>query len=311
MKNKSLFLPKNHKNHSSKVDDFFIFVIPIIQLKMKKYTLFLLILLFSNFALAQKNEKIKGSKIVTVEQKEIGDFEALEVTDNVEVYLDKGEKCELKIEADDNLHEIINIDLSLNTVRISTSKNVANFKKLIVRVTYTNDLKMVTAKNDAVINAIQEILLNEITFKSYDNSKLNLNVNSKNFILQSDNNSKTELNLKSEKATIEISKNATLKALIASTDLKCDLYQKSKANLEGDVTNAVIRLDNNAEFTGNNLFITNAELTTESYSKASVNINSNISIDASGNSEIQLYGDQKIEMKRFIDNATLGKKPTK
>ncbi len=311
MKNKSLFLPKNHKNHSSKVDDFFIFVIPIIQLKMKKYTLFLLILLFSNFALAQKNEKIKGSKIVTVEQKEIGDFEALEVTDNVEVYLDKGEKCELKIEADDNLHEIINIDLSLNTVRISTSKNVANFKKLIVRVTYTNDLKMVTAKNDAVINAIQEILLNEITFKSYDNSKLNLNVNSKNFILQSDNNSKTELNLKSEKATIEVSKNATLKALITSADLKCDLYQKSKSNLEGDVTNAVIRLDNNAEFTGNNLFITNAELTAESYSKASVNINSNISIDASGNSEIQLYGDQKIEMKRFIDNATLGKKPTK
>ncbi len=311
MKNKSLFLPKNHKNHSSKVDDFFIFVIPIIQLKMKKYTLFLLILLFSNLALAQKNEKIKGSKIVTVEQKEIGDFEALEVTDNVEVYLDKGEKCELKIEADDNLHEIINIDLSLNTVRISTSKNVANFKKLIVRVTYTNDLKMVTAKNDAVINAIQEILLNEITFKSYDNSKLNLNVNSKNFILQSDNNSKTELNLKSEKATIEVSKNATLKALITSADLKCDLYQKSKSNLEGDVTNAVIRLDNNAEFTGNNLFITNAELTTESYSKASVNINSNISIDASGNSEIQLYGDQKIEMKRFIDNATLGKKPTK
>ncbi len=311
MKNKSLFLPKNHKNHSSKVDDFFIFVIPIIQLKMKKYTLFLLILLFSNFALAQKNEKIKGSKIVTVEQKEIGDFEALEVTDNVEVYLDKGEKCELKIEADDNLHEIINIDLSLNTVRISTSKNVANFKKLIVRVTYTNDLKMVTAKNDAVINAIQEILLNEITFKSYDNSKLNLNVNSKNFILQSDNNSKTELNLKSEKATIEVSKNATLKALITSADLKCDLYQKSKSNLEGDVTNAVIRLDNNAEFTGNNLFITNAELTTESYSKASVNVNSNISIDASGNSEIQLFGDQKIEMKRFIDNASLSKKPTK
>jgi hypothetical protein len=311
MKNKSLFLPKNHKNHSSKVDDFFIFVIPIIQLKMKKYTLFLLILLFSNFALAQKNEKIKGSKIVTVEQKEIGDFEALEVTDNVEVYLDKGEKCELKIEADDNLHEIINIDLSLNTVRISTSKNVANFKKLIVRVTYTNDLKMVTAKNDAVINAIQEILLNEITFKSYDNSKLNLNVNSKNFILQSDNNSKTELNLKSEKATIEVSKNATLKALITSADLKCDLYQKSKSNLEGDVTNAVIRLDNNAEFTGNNLFITNAELTAESYSKASVNVNSNISIDASGNSEIQLFGDQKIEMKRFIDNASLSKKPTK
>jgi hypothetical protein len=36
-----------------------------------------------------------------------------------------------------------------------------------------------------------------------------------------------------------------------------------------------------------------------------------MSIDASGNSEIQIYGDQKMEMKRFVDSATLVKKPTK
>lgn len=276
---------------------------------MKKHYILFLFLFVSCLAFAQKNEKIKGSKIVTTKQKEIGSFEAIEVTHNIEVFLEKGEKSELKIEADDNLHEIIIINLSLNTLRIYTAKKVANFKKLIVRVTYTDDLKMATAKNEAVINAIQEIQLNEIMFKSYDNSKLNLNVNSKNFSLQSDNNSKTELNLKSEKATIQLSKNATLKALITSTDIKCDLYQKSKANIEGDVTNAIIRLDNNAEFIGNNLAISNAELVVESHSKASVNINSTISIDASGNSKIQLFGNQKIEIKQFIDHATLEKKP--
>ncbi|WP_291102977.1 MULTISPECIES: GIN domain-containing protein [unclassified Flavobacterium] len=278
---------------------------------MKKHTSILLLLLVSTFALAQKNEKIKGSKTVTIEQKEIGNFDSLEVGGNLEVYLDRGEKSEMKIEADDNLHNIITIDLSENTLRINTSKSAVNYKKLIVRVTYTKDLKMVTSRNDAIVNAIQEIQLDDITFKTFDNSKLNLNVNSRNFILQSDDKSKTELNLKSENATIELSKNATLKALIASIDLKCDLYQKSKANLEGDVTNAIIRLDNNADFTGNNLVIKNAELIAESYSNCSINSNSNISIDASGNSEIQIYGDQKIEMKRFIDSATLIKKPTK
>lgn len=278
---------------------------------MKKYTSILLLLLVSTFALAQKNEKIKGSKTVTIEQKEIGNFDSLEVGGNLEVYLDKGEKSEMKIEADDNLHNIITIDLSENTLRINTSKSAVNYKKLIVRVTYTKDLKMVTSRNDAIVNAIQEIQLDDITFKTFDNSKLNLNVNSRNFILQSDDKSKTELNLKSENATIELSKNATLKALIDSIDLKCDLYQKSKANLEGDVTNAIIRLDNNADFTGNKLVIKNAELIAESYSNCSINSNSNISIDASGNSEIQIYGDQKIEMKRFIDSATLIKKPTK
>ncbi len=278
---------------------------------MKKHIVLLLVLLVSTLSLAQKNEKIKGSKTVTIEQKEIGDFNALEVSDNIEVYLDKGEKCELKIEADDNLHTIISLDLSAKTLRLNTSKTATNYKKLIVRVTYTNELKKVTTKNNAVVNAIQEIQLDNIAFESFDNSVLNLNVNSSNFSLKSGDKSKTELNLKSENAAIELSKNASLKALVSALELKCDLYQKTKAILEGDVTDAKIRLDNNALFTGNNLVIKNAELLTESYSKGSLNVNANISIDASGNSEIQLYGDQKIEIKRLADNAVLSKKPTK
>ncbi len=278
---------------------------------MKKYTALFLLLLVSTLATAQKSEKIKGSKTVTIEQKEIGNFNALEVSDNIEVYLDRGEKCELKIEADDNLHDIIKLDLTANTLRINTTKEATNYKKLIVRVTYTKDLKMVTAHNEAIINAIQEIQLDNITIKTHDKAALFLNVNSKNFTLQSDDNSKTELNLKSEKAVIELSKNATLKALVSSLELKCDLYQKAKATLEGDVNNATIRLDNNSQFTANNLVIKNADLLAEGYSNCSINVNTNISIDASGNTTIHLYGEQKIDTKRFMDNATLVKKPTK
>lgn len=278
---------------------------------MKKYTTLLLLLLVSTFAWAQKSEKIKGSKTVTIEQKQIGSFHSLEVSDNIEVYLDRGEKSELKIEADDNLHDIITIDLNAGTLRINTTKEATNYKKLIVRVTYTKELKMVVAHNDAVINAIQEIQLDDIAFKTHDDAKLFLNVNSKNFSLQSDDNSKTELNLKSEKSVIELSKNSTLKALISSLNLKCDLYQKAKATLEGDVTNAVIRLDNNAVLTANNLVIKNADLLAEGYSNCSINVNTTLSIDASGNTTIHLYGNQKIDTKRFMDNAALIKKPTK
>ena len=275
---------------------------------MKNYSALLLLLLVSTFGIAQKLEKIKGSKTVTIEQKEIGNFNALEVGNNIEVYLDKGEKAELKIEADDNLHTIIGIDLNEKTLRINTSKDATSYKKLIVRITYTNDLKMITSKNEAIINAIQEIKLEDIRLKSFDSSKLNLNIDSKNFTLQADDKSKIELNLKSENAAITLSKNATLKALIAATNLKCDLYQKAKATLEGEVNNAVVRLDNNSELTANKLVIKNAELVAESYSNCSMNVNTNMSIEASGNSEIKIYGNQKIEMKKFADSATLIKK---
>jgi len=278
---------------------------------MKNYAAVLILIFVSNFALAQKSEKIKGSKTVTIKQKEIDNFNALVVSDNIEVYLDRGEKCELKIEADDNLHDIIKLDLTANTLRINTTKEATNYKKLIVRVTYTKDLKMITANNEAVINAIQEIQLDNITIKTHDKATLFLNVNSKNFTLQSEDNSKTELNLKSENANIELSKNATLKALISTLNLKSDLYQKAKATLEGDVINATIRLDNNAVFNASKLVIKNANLLAENYSSCDINVNTLFSLDASGNSTIHLYGEQKIETKRFMDNASLIKKPTK
>ena len=67
-------------------------------------------------------------KIVTIEQKEIDSFEDIEVRDNLEVYLDRGEKCELKIEADDNLHDIIKIDVTAKTLRIHSSKRLTTTK---------------------------------------------------------------------------------------------------------------------------------------------------------------------------------------
>ena len=275
---------------------------------MKNHIAIFLIVLSTTLTLAQKKDKQKGSRIVTIENKEVGNFKALEVEDNIEVNLERGEKNNIKIEADENLHDIISFDLKDNTLRIYTTKEAVNYKKLIVRVTYNSDLNLVTSKNEATINAIEEIQLDEITFKTFDYSKLFLNVNTKKFILQADDKSKTELNLKSENTIIQLSKNAALKSLISTVDLTIDLYQKSNATLEGNVTNAILRLDNNSTLTGNKLNVKNADVITESYSNCSLFVDTNVIIDAADKSEIHLFGSPKIEMRQFSDEAKLFKK---
>lgn len=276
--------------------------------KMKKYGLIILLVLATTFAFAQKKEKIKGSKIVTIELRETSDFDTLEVEDNLEIYLEKGEKPGIKIEADDNLHDIISTDLRDNILRLSTSKEAVKYSKLLVRVTYTDDLKSVATKNETVVNAIQEVQLDSIIFKSSDYSKLFLNINTVNFVLKADDKSAIELNAKSEKIKIVLSKDAALKSLITANELSCDLYQKAEANIEGSATSAVIRLDNNSNFKGDKLTIKDLELIAESYSNASVNAATAISISAGEKSEIQLYGNPKIEIRKFADEAKLLKK---
>ncbi len=278
---------------------------------MKKIVFIIVLVFVWSFSFSQKKEKIKGSKVVTTEIKKIEAFESLEVADNIEVLLVKGTECGLEIEADDNLHDAIDIVINGSTLRLSTLKNAFGFKKLSIRVTYKDDFDSVITRDDASITALSDIELDTIVFKSYDSSKLYINSKTKSFTLLMDDKSKAEINSKSEKTAISLSKNAKIKALIAANELKFDMYQKSDATVEGDIGDLTLRLDNNASFAGKNLVAKNAEITTEGYTRASINVKSNVIIDASGKSEIQLYGDQKVEIKRFDDSSVLMKKPTR
>ena len=278
---------------------------------MKKITLLIIALLFTGLSFGQKREKVKGSKNVTIEKKEIGNFENLEIEDNFEIFLVKGDKCAIEIEADDNLHSEININSNGNTLRITTLKEVTGYKKFNLKVTYTNDFKLLLAKHESNITALTDIELDNFTIKCFDYSKLFANGKVKTFTLMQNDKSKAELNLKSENVAIELSKNAHLKALVAATQLKLDLYQKATAVVEGDVAELKLRLDNNSEFTGMNLIAKTAELVAEGNSTTSLNVVTNAVIEASGKSEIQFYGDAKIELKKFTENTVIMKKALK
>jgi hypothetical protein len=266
-------------------------------------------LLFTVLTFAQKKEKVKGSKIVKLEQKQVDEFESLEVEDNLEIFLIKGKDCGIEIEADDNLIEFVEYKLTGKNLKLSTTKDISSYKKLSVRVIYNDKFNMLIAKDETNITSLSDVVLDNISFKSYDYSKLFLNANTKNFTLMASDKSKVELNLKSEKTAIDVSKSAYVKALISSGEMKFDMYQKASADVEGDVLDLKLRMDNNTDFTGKKLTAKNALIEVSGYANTNINISNIATLDASGNSEIELYGEPiKIEIKRFTDSAILRKK---
>jgi hypothetical protein len=274
----------------------------------KKISILLVALFVTSFSFGQKKEKIKGSKIVTLAVKELNSFENIEVSDNFEVLLVKGTKPSIEIEADDNLHEIINYEVSGNTLKINALKDPTSYKKFTIRINYTNDLQLITARNEVAIKALADIELDKITIKNYNDSKSFLNVKSNYFALILDDKAEAEINVKAESTSLELSKNSELKALIASPELKLDMYQKSTATIEGTATIAKMRLDNNSHLNAPNLVIGTLEVDTDSYAKCEINVSSAITIAAGGKSQIELWGEQKITIKKFTNSSTLYKK---
>lgn len=277
----------------------------------KKISLLFTLLFLTSIAVGQKKEKIKGSKIVTVSVKEIPTFENIEVSDNFEIYLVKGEKASLEIEADDNLHDIINYEVAGGTLRISSLREAFGMKKFAVRINYTSELKLITVKNDCTLHALADLELENVTIKNYDNSRSFLNVKSNYFALMLNDKSEAEINVKADNTSLELSKNAELKALVTSPEFKLDMYQKSQAEIEGNVNNAKIRIDNYATLTSKKLVIAALDLTAESYAKCAINVTTNLTLVASGKTEIELLGEPKIQINKFANNTTLYKKENK
>ena len=278
---------------------------------MKKCTFLLLALLFSAITFAQKKDKLKGSRTVTVSQKEVEHFHSLKVEDDMEVYLIKGDNSHIEIEADDNLHEALLAEDRQGQLILSFSKNITNYKKFIVRVFYTDGLKEVEARNQSKVLATETMILDNISLKSNESAVMALNIEAKQVTLKPDGNSEMQLNAKTETIQIEMNGKSDLKALIAATEIKCDLYEKSKAVIEGDVIDLKLRLDNNSDFMGKDLTAKNATILVESYANAAVLVENMLDFSASGNTETLLYGEPKITMTLFTDNAKLGKKSVK
>ncbi|GIZ10301.1 GIN domain-containing protein [Flavobacterium sp. UMI-01] len=275
---------------------------------MKKTLPILLFIICHTLTFAQDKARIKGSKTVVTALKNLSTFKTIEVSSNLEVFLEKGEIPALKIDADENLHPIINIIIKDSTLYLNTTKSAYRFKKLALYVTYTNDLDLIIAKEQAIVNAIQEIQKPKITLKAFQDAQLFINANTNDFILEANDKTKTELNLKSEKGKVVLSQNASLKTLVKTEEFVCDMYQKSEARIEGNSTEAALRLDNNARLTGNKFTIKNVKLTAESNSNCSINAEDSIAINTNGKSEIQLLGKPKIEIINFADEAKLLKK---
>ena len=179
---------------------------------------------------------------------------------------------------------------------------------MAIRVNYNDSLKSIVARHSSKVNAIADISLANITVKNFDKSQSFLNVKSTNFTLILTDKSKAEINVQAEKSIVELSKDANLKALIASPESKVDLYQKSQATIEGDAQIAKIRLDNNSSLVAKKFTVVDMELIAEGYTSCSVNAQKTIEISASGNTQIDLLGEPKVDLKIFTNTATLSKK---
>jgi hypothetical protein len=274
---------------------------------MKKLLLTLVIMMVASPAIIAQ-EKIKGDRNVTIKQTYIDDFKTIIVDGDFSIEVVYNSKPSVNIEADDNLHEVIQFNVVDGVLSFSQTMRITSKKRLNITVNYGDALQNIETRGDGEIRSLTSMELSNASLITADNSRAYLNIKTKNFDYKSSGKSKTRLNLTADSTKIELSDNSKLDALINSTVANFDLYQRSDAVIEGSATSSIIRLDNSTSFNSPKFDVKTIDATLEDNSDLTLTSTESITIAASGDSEIYLYGNTAITITKFDDTAKLQKK---
>lgn len=274
---------------------------------MKKILLILVVIMVSVPTLTAQ-EKIKGDRNVTIKQTYIDDFDTIVVDGDFSIEIVYNSKPSVEIEADDNLHDVIQFDVVDGILSFVETTRITSKKKLNIKVNYGDALQNIEARGDGEIRSLTSMELNDATLVTSDNSRAYLNIKARNFEYKSSGKSKTRLNLTADSTKIELSDNSKLDALINSKSADFDLYQRSDLSIEGSANNSMIRLINSSNFNGSKFDVKTTDVSLEDNSDLTISVTESIIITSSGNSETYLYGSPAITITKFEDTSKLQKK---
>jgi len=278
---------------------------------MKRYvyaSLMCFVLLAQNSAFAQSDEKIRGSRNVIVKQTYVDNFNTLILNGELSVNVVFNSKPSIEIEADDNLHEVIIIDVTDGILTLSQSKRITSKKRLEITVNYSEPLEKMNISNEGEVRSLTTMELGDFSLTTADNTKAYLNINAKAFTFKSSGRSKTRLNLTADSSAIELLDDSKLEGLVNSKSVLLDMYQKADAVLEGRATTSTLRLSSSTDLDARNFNIDSCSLQIEDNADISLSVAGSLTMKAAGKSDIYLYGSPNITIEEFTGSSKLQKK---
>ncbi|WP_438712570.1 GIN domain-containing protein [Aquimarina muelleri] len=255
-----------------------------------------------------QKEKIKGNKIVSTERIDLESFHTIEIHEGFEVTLDESNDNQVKIEADSNLQEAIQLEVIDSVLTITSDKDIRRAKALNIEIYYTSKLKKISLYDKVNIKSLSPVNTSELIVNANDNTEVFLTVDTDKINCIANGKSVIGLHVTANEAIYQINENAELKGIITADTLKVDLYQKASAKLEGEVKTMIVRADSDTDFYGEKLNTTTTSLLAEGDSDCYILTNQEINIEAKDKAEIYLLGEPQIHIKSFTNEAILYKK---
>lgn len=275
---------------------------------MKKLTVLFLLLSTSLMMFSQKKEKIKGDKNVVESTQSIDvNFSSIQIVDNLKVKLQKGLKNSYTVNADKNLHDVINFSVTNGVLLINSSSHIVSSKKLDIKVEFTH-LENIVLTDEAELIIEKEFESNLFNITAGNSSKFNVNVKAKKCFIDMKEEAEGKVKFRGDDIVLTMIDKTELDADLNVDATTVKLDNTASVKLDGKSDNVSFATNNSSEIDARKLNASRAELTLTDKSKIYIDANKRVSIEAIEKSKVYIYDDPQIEIRKFKDKAEVLKR---
>ena len=189
--------------------------------------------------------------VITQEREVTNSFTGIHTSNGIDVILTQGDTESIKVQADENLHEIITTEVENGILKISTTTNIGYAKSKKVMVSFS-DLETIRSTSGSDLRANGTLIFNNIDIEATSGCDVNLSVEAQN-----------------------LSGSAT-----SGADLK----------LEGTANKVNLKATSGADIDAKNLAASNAIVSVTSGADIKVTATESIELSATSGGDITYYG---------------------
>ena len=272
---------------------------------MKKFALLLIVSVISFQAFSQRKPKIKGNKNVIEVREDLEPFTAIELTDDLDIVLQKSSQEGYVLELDDNLLDVLKFKVDNGVLKISSFYNITSKRKLDITIFFQEirSVKMLNGK----ISMKDVISTDRLKVHTSGTSRLELNATADIIDITMEEISSGDFNLASDSLNVILKDRIDVKLYTTGANNSLYMYENASAKVEGTADFLMAKLYGNSSLKASDLEASDVLLITEDSPDAEIRALSNFQLSSKGGSKTKLYGDPKITISDFLDTSRLEK----
>ncbi len=271
---------------------------------MKNITI-LVSLLFCFQALAQRKPKIKGNRNVITVVESLPPFNAIELNDDLDIFLNQSSEEGYSLIIDDNLVDVLKFKVKDSTLVVTSFYKITAKKKLKITINCKSLNTLIV--RDGKVKMTDVITTDKLDVRTYNSAKVEIHADVSQMDLLMEGNSAGDFNIQSDTLNIALKDRIDTRIYAVTDRINLTMTANSAVTMDGVTRAMSAKLFDNANLKARKLQAEGVELIAEGSPSAKVFASVDFELTSSGHSKTFLSGDAKIDIISFLDTSELHK----